>query len=127
MSNSGGMHCGINPGGVCNEPIGLGGNRACTGTTCQGNFHIYTLEVDRSQSVEAVRWFLDGVLYWQVTSTQLSADVWAQVAHKPVFILLNLAMGGSFPNGVFGSTTPLSTTTSGGVLTVDYVAVYNSK
>ncbi|KAH6646402.1 family 16 glycosyl hydrolase [Truncatella angustata] len=121
----GGMHCGTNPGGECNEPSGLGSNLACSGTACQGNFHIYTLEVDRTGSVEAIRWFLDGTLYNQVTSSQLSAATWAQVAHQPHFVLLNLAMGGGFPNGVYGSSTPLSTTTSGGVYTVDYVAVYN--
>lgn len=119
------MHCDVNPGGSCNEPNGLGNTLACSGTACQGNFHIYTLEIDRTGSTEAVRWFLDGTLYFQVTSSQFPSGVWDQIAHKPVFILLNLAMGGSFPNGVYGSSTPLSTTTSGGVYTIDYVAVYN--
>ncbi|KAF3017188.1 hypothetical protein E8E14_012261 [Neopestalotiopsis sp. 37M] len=121
----GGMHCDVNPGGFCNEPNGLGGNMACAGTACQGHFHIYTLEVDRTGSVEAARWFLDGNLYWQVTSSQMSAAAWANVAHQPVFILLNMAVGGGFPDGAFGSATPLPSTTSGGVFTIDYVAVYN--
>jgi beta-glucanase (GH16 family) len=121
------MHCGVTPGGYCNEPNGIGSTQTCAGSACQGNYHVYTLEVDRSGAPEAVRWYLDGTLYQQVTQAQMSASVWEQVAHKPVFIILDLAMGGSFPNGVYGSATPLSTTTSGGVFTIDYVAVYNSK
>ncbi|KAK9776946.1 putative Family 16 glycosyl hydrolase [Seiridium cardinale] len=119
------LHCDTNPGGSCNEPNGLGSNLACSGTACQGNFHIYTLEVDRTSSTEALRWYLDGTQFWQVTQSQVPSSVWNRVVHNPVFILLDLAMGGSFPNGVYGSSTPLSTTTSGGVFTVDYVAVYN--
>ena len=34
-------------------------------------------------------------------------------------------MGGGFPNGVCGCTTPTSATASGGQMNVDYVAVYN--
>ncbi|KAI1844312.1 hypothetical protein JX265_007850 [Neoarthrinium moseri] len=119
------LHCDTNPGGACNEANGLGGSRTCPGSACQGNFHTYTLEVDRSAKPEAVRWFLDGTLFWQVIDTDMPAAVWNKTVHNPIFILLDLAIGGSFPNGVYGSSTPLSTTTSGGVFTVDYVAVYN--
>ncbi|KAJ4312493.1 hypothetical protein N0V84_009897 [Fusarium piperis] len=100
------MHCGVNPG--------------------RGNFHTYTLEVDRTQTLEAVRWFVDGILFWQIVSTDLPANVWAQSVHNPHFILLNLAIGGAFPNNNYGSATPLASTVSSATLQAEYVAVYNA-
>ncbi|KAK4103383.1 glycoside hydrolase family 16 protein [Parathielavia hyrcaniae] len=120
------LHCGVNPGGPCFETDGRPNNRVCPGAPCQGNFHRYTFEVDRTQPLEAIRWFVDGIIYHQVVSTDLPADVWRQAVHNPHFVLLNLAMGGAFPNKEFGNVTPLPTTTSGGVLEAEYIAVYNS-
>lgn len=121
------MHCGVNPGGPCDETNGLSGNSVPTGSALQGNFHTYTVEIDRTDStLEAVRWYLDGTLYWQVVSTSMDATTWDQVAHNSFFVILNVAIGGSFPDKVYGSTTPISTTASTGTMLVDYVAVYNS-
>ncbi|KKY33237.1 putative endo-beta-glucanase [Diaporthe ampelina] len=120
------MHCGVNPGGPCRETDGLVGSRECPGSPCQGNFHTYTLEVDRSQELEAVRWFVDDILFWQVVETDLPADTWAQAVHNPHFVLLNLAIGGAFPNNNYGSATPLASTVSGGTLQAEYIAVYNN-
>ena len=45
------FHCGVDPGGPCNETTGLGGNTPCvTGGTCQSGFHTYALEWDTSTS-----------------------------------------------------------------------------
>lgn len=119
------LHCDVSPGGQCNETTGLGANSVCSGASCQASYHTYTFEVDRSKSPEALRWYLDGKQYWEVLQTKLTTTTWTQTVHNPVFILLNLAMGGSFPNGVYGSSTPLESTTTGGVYSVEYVAVYN--
>ncbi|KAM5354087.1 hypothetical protein ACJ41O_000737 [Fusarium nematophilum] len=120
------LHCGTNPGGPCDEPNGLGDNRPCPGGSCAGNFHTYTIEVDRASYPETLRWFIDGVQHHQVNETELPADVWEQTVHRPHFVLLNMAIGGGFPNGVYGGETPLNTTASGGRYEVRYVAVYNS-
>ncbi|KAK2026318.1 family 16 glycosyl hydrolase [Colletotrichum zoysiae] len=120
------MHCGVTPGGPCKETDGLSGNRQCPNSPCPGNFHTYTLEVDRTQELEAVRWFVDDVLYWQVVESDLPNDVWVQAIHSPQYILLNLAIGGAMPNNKYGSSTPLANTVSGGTLQVEYVAVYNA-
>ena len=45
-------------------------------------------------------------------------------SHAGYFILLNVAMGGAFPNGVAGTGTPTAATASGVPMLVDYVAVY---
>jgi beta-glucanase (GH16 family) len=120
------LHCGVNPGGPCRETDGLVNWRDGGNPPLQGNFHTYTFEVDRTQSLEAIRWYLDGTLYWQIVSTDVPSDVWAQAIHNPHFILLNLAIGGAFPNNNYGSATPLPTTASGGQLQAEYIAVYNS-
>lgn len=121
------MHCGTNPGGPCDETNGLSGSTTPTGSPAQGNFHTYTLEVDRTDaSLEAVRWYFDNKLYWQVTSTQVDETAWSDAIHTSYFIILNMAIGGSFPDKVYGATTPIESTASSGTLLVDYVAVYNS-
>jgi beta-glucanase (GH16 family) len=120
------LHCDVAPGGTCDEFTGRAGSRPCPGTACNGNIHKYTFEVDRSQPVEEIRWYVDDVLFWQVTSSQMPSDVWAATVQKPHFVLLNLAIGGAFPNAVYGGATPIGSTTSGGTLRAEYVAVYNS-
>src|SRR5262249_1844295 len=45
------MHCGVDPGGPCNETTGIGGTTSCS---CWGQFHTYTIEWDRSVSPETI-------------------------------------------------------------------------
>jgi hypothetical protein len=117
------LHCGVNPGGPCNETNGLGSVRACPGSTCTGNFHTYALEWDASVSPQVLRWYVDGVQFHSVSQSAVGS-YWSQMAgHNGYFLLLNVAMGGSFPNGVAGYGTPTSSTVSGRPMLVDYVAV----
>ncbi|POS77479.1 glycosyl hydrolase family 16 [Diaporthe helianthi] len=127
-STFGTLHCGTNPGGVCNETTGLSGNITPQNLP-QGNFHTYTFELDRTTAgQEAMRWFVDGEQYKEIQQSELPEDVWAEIAHKGHFILMNLAIGGSFPNKDFGAdATPLESTKSGGVYQAEYVAVYNTE
>ncbi|MFJ4983197.1 glycoside hydrolase family 16 protein [Streptomyces sp. NPDC088732] len=120
------LHCGGNPGGPCNETNGLGATHVCPGSACQGAFHTYTFEWDRSVSPETLRWYVDGVQYHSVNASQMDATTWANATHHGHFLLLNVAMGGAFPNGVAGSGTPTGATASGVPMLVDYVAVWNS-
>lgn len=119
------MHCDTYDNGECVETDGRGGSVIPNGTAPQGHFHTYTMEIDRSADVEAVRWFFDDKLYWQLTSDDFSKEVWEQTTHIPYFILLNLAIGGSFPNKVAAVTTPTEATASTGTMKIDWVAVYN--
>ena len=41
-------------------------------------------------------------------------------------IILDLAMGGGYPNGVCGCTSPTGSTASGGTMSVAYVAAYST-
>jgi beta-glucanase (GH16 family) len=109
---------------LCNEFNGLGGNRACPDTACQAGFHTYRFEWDASGPTEELRWSVDGQLYHTVKESDIAADAWsAMTDHEGYFLLLNVAMGGAFPNGVAGSATPTAATVSGRPMIVDYVAV----
>src|SRR3954468_6975544 len=44
------LHCGVAPGGPCNEFNGIGTSRACPGSSCQSAFHTYRFEWDTSIS-----------------------------------------------------------------------------
>ncbi|MDT7726404.1 MAG: hypothetical protein QOI21_2980 [Actinomycetota bacterium] len=116
------LHCGVSPGGACNESTGLGsGERACGG--CQTGYHTYAVELDRSTSPEQIRWYLDGVNYFTLNSSQVDATSWANAVDHSFFIIFDLAIGGAFPAAFGGG--PNAATASGGQLNVDYVAVYN--
>ncbi len=118
------MHCGTNPGGPCNETTGLGNSTACPGSTCQSAFHTYAMEWDRSASPEAIRFYVDGVNYHTVTASQVDAATWSNATNHGFFIILNVAMGGAFPDAFGGGLD--ADTRSGVPMTVDYVQVLSS-
>jgi hypothetical protein len=118
------MHCGTNPGGPCNETTGIGNSTACPNTTCQSGFHTYAMEWDRSVSPETIRFSVDGVVYHTVTAAQMDATTWANATNHGYFLILNVAMGGGFPDafggGLDGDTQP------GHPMVVDYVQVLST-
>lgn len=116
------LHCGENPGGPCNETEGVGNHAECGGT-CKGGFHEYALELDRSGATEELRWLQDGQVFHTVTEDQVGADAWQQATGHGHFVLLNLAMGGAFPDGASGQATPTAATKPGASLLVDHVSV----
>ncbi len=117
------LHCGVNPGGPCNETTGLGASRACPGSTCQSAFHTYRFEWDTSVSPNELRWYVDGQQFHSVSQSQLPADTWSNMtSHAGYFILLNVAIGGAFPDALNGPT-PRAETVPDRPMIVDYVAV----
>jgi len=116
------IHCGVSPGGPCNESTGIGsGERACSG--CQTGFHDYAAEIDRSVSPEQIRFYLDGNNFFTVNANQVDATTWSNAIDHPFFIIYDLAIGGGFPDAFGGG--PNAATVSGGKLVIDSVAVYN--
>ena len=117
------LHCGVDPGGPCNEPTGIGsGQRACSG--CQTGFHTYTEIIDRSISPEQIRWYLDGNNYFTVNANQVDAATWSSAVDHAFYVIFDLAMGGGFPAAFGGG--PTSSTQSGASMIVDYVRVYTA-
>ncbi|WP_461022078.1 ricin-type beta-trefoil lectin domain protein, partial [Thalassiella azotivora] len=114
------MHCGVAPGGPCNEFTGIGsGERACPG--CGTSFHTYGVEVDRSVSPEQVRYYRDGVNYSTIHANQVDPTTWRDAVHHGFFLILNVAIGGGFPDAFGGG--PYASTVSGRPMLVDYVTV----
>ena len=116
------MHCGTSPGGFCNEKNGIGGQRACSGATCQAGFHTYTVDWDRSTNPQQVRFYLDGVNFHTVNANQMDAATWNAATGHGFFIILNVAMGGEFPAALGGG--PDGATQPGHPMVVDYVAAW---
>jgi beta-glucanase (GH16 family) len=117
------LHCGVNPGGPCNETTGLGANRACPGSACQSAFHTYRFEWDTSVAPNQLRWYVDGQQFHSLSQSQFPADTWANMtSHAGYFVLLNLAIGGAFPDALNGPT-PRASTVPDKPMVVDYVAV----
>lgn len=69
-------------------------------------YHVYSVEWDKSR----VRWFVDGIQYHSVTM---------ELPEPPMFLIINLAVGGNWP----GSPAPETTFPSS--IYVDYVHVYS--
>lgn len=119
------LHCGIAPGGPCNEYNGFGSGLAtCTG--CQTGYHTYSEIIDRTLSDEQIRFYLDGRQIWIVRESQIGVSTWQAAIDHGFFIIFDLAIGGSFPNAVCNCTSPTSSTSSGGTLSIASVAVYQT-
>jgi hypothetical protein len=123
---AGTVHCGVDPGGPCNETNGIGsGLRACSG--CQTGYHTYTMIENRTNAAnESITFYLDGTQYFSVTESQIGTATWQAAFDHNLSIIFDLAMGGGYPNGVCGCTTPTGSTTSGGTMRVAYVAAYQT-
>ncbi|GLW27813.1 discoidin domain-containing protein [Actinoplanes regularis] len=116
------LHCGTAPDGPCAEYTGRSsGFASCVG--CQAGYHEYSQVIDRTRTDEEIRFYLDGRQSWVVRESQVGVAAWNAAVHHGFYLRLDLAIGGSLPNAVAGSTTPAADTTSGGVLSVDSVTV----
>jgi hypothetical protein len=124
--HSGTFHCGTDPGGPCNETTGIGsGLQACSG--CQTGYHTYTAIINRTNaSDESITWYLDGTQFFQATESQVGTATWQAAVDHNFSIIFDLAMGGGYPDGVCNCTAPTSATTSGGTMSVAYVAAYST-
>ena len=106
--HSGTLHCGTDPGGPCNETTGLGsGLQACSG--CQTGYNTYSVIVNRTNtSDESITWYLNGTAYYTVTESQVGTATWQAAVDHGFFLILDLAIGGAYPNAVCGCTSPTS-------------------
>jgi beta-glucanase (GH16 family) len=91
-----------------NGHVSSGGNTYAEVT----KWHIYSIEWNQ----DSIRWFLDGNRYWGVNIKNGENDT--QEFHEPFYLLLNLAIGGSWPKN------PDATTVFPDTMYVDYVRVY---
>jgi hypothetical protein len=124
--HSGTLHCGVDPGGACNETTGLGsGLQACSG--CQTGYNTYSVIVNRTNtSAESITWYLNGNQYYSVSESQVGTATWQAAVDHGFFLILDEAIGGAYPNAICGCTSPAAATSSGASMGVGYVAVYTT-
>lgn len=91
------VHCGQPEGGVCNEPTGLGRSVGIP----DSEFHSWGIVIDRTSNnwqAETISWFLDGNVYSTLSGAQIGDEgTWATLAHSPLYLILNVAVGGNWP------------------------------
>lgn len=90
--------------------VSSGGTVPCDVT----KYHNYTVEWDK----ESIKWFLDGIKYWEVPIKDGINST--EEFQKPHYIILNLAIGGTWPKN------PDATTVFPDTMYVDYVRVYQN-
>src|ERR1700678_1630056 len=124
--HSGTFHCGVDPGGPCNETDGLGsGLVSCSG--CETGYNTYSVIVNRTNtSAESITWYLNGTAYETVDESQVGTSTWEAAVDHGFFLILDLAIGGAYPNAICDCTSPSSSTSSGAAMSVGYVAVYTT-
>jgi Carbohydrate binding module (family 6) len=124
--HSGTLHCGVDPGGPCNETTGLSsGLVSCSG--CQTGYNTYSVIVNRTNtSDESITWYLNGNSYYSVSESQVGTATWQAAVDHGFFLILDEAIGGAYPNAICGCSSPTSATSSGAAMSVGYVAVYTT-
>ncbi|KAK4652369.1 hypothetical protein QC762_610540 [Podospora pseudocomata] len=122
LTGYGTIHCHVYPGGACNEPTGRGG---AINIPNQG-WQKWRVIFDRTSSdwrSEHITWYMNGQQFHQVRGDQINdAGVWASLAQKPLFFILNVAVGGDWPGYPNGNTAD----GYGSMMEVGYVAHYST-
>jgi hypothetical protein len=131
--HSGALHCGNlatpNPDGTfgpCHEQNGLSsGLQPCPG--CQQGYHTYTVVIDRRDPAnQQVRWYLDGHQFYSVSESRVGAAAWQTAFSQGFVVILDLAIGGIYPDSVCQCRAPTAVTIPGAALSIRNVAVYQA-
>ncbi|KAI1292447.1 putative endo-1,3(4)-beta-glucanase [Xylaria venustula] len=122
LTGYGTIHCDVYPGGICNESTGIGGSTA----VADDGWHTWRVVIDRTASNwadESITWYQDGNQFMQVTGGRINNQaVWNTLAASPLYIILNVAVGGAWPGQPNGNTLG----SWGSDMEVAYVAQYQS-
>lgn len=96
LTGHGTLHCDVFPGGICNEGLGIG---STVGIPNQ-DWHNWRVEVDRrpgNWQDQSITWYMDGQQFHQIRGSRINNfNVWASIAQSPLFIILNVAVGGNW-------------------------------
>lgn len=68
------------------------------------SWHTWRLEWDRTSGnweTETIKWSMDGTVFQTLTGSSFEQSVWTNLAHSPYYIILNMAVGGSWVSCLF--------------------------
>ncbi|KAK3307195.1 concanavalin A-like lectin/glucanase domain-containing protein [Chaetomium strumarium] len=122
LTGYGTAHCDVYPGGICNEPSGRGASISIPNQ----DWHTWRIVWDRTNGdwrAQSITWYMDGRQFQQITGAQINnQNVWNTLAASPLYFILNVAVGGTWPGN------PNSATLDGygAMMEVGYVAQYSS-
>ncbi|KAK4446765.1 concanavalin A-like lectin/glucanase domain-containing protein [Podospora aff. communis PSN243] len=123
LTGHGTIHCGVFPGGVCNEPLGRGGKVGIPDQEWQ-RWRIVWDRTGAGWEGESVAWYMNEQLFHRVVGAEIwDAAVWAGLAQRPLFFILNVAVGGDWPGPPNGDTRD----GYGSMMEVAYVALYSER
>jgi hypothetical protein len=130
--HSGTLHCG-DPAtrnadgtlGPCHEYTGLSsGLQPCP--ACQAGYHTYSVIIDRREpGAEQIRWYLDGREFFSVSESTVGTAAWTEAVDHGYSIIVDIAMGGTYPHNQCRCSAPDAATTAGGTMSVRSLAVYD--
>ncbi|KEY73601.1 hypothetical protein S7711_09137 [Stachybotrys chartarum IBT 7711] len=122
LTGHGTIHCDVYPGGICNEGTGIG---APTGYPDYG-WHTWRVEIDRRPGNwwdQSIVWYIDGREFHRVQGSRINNQlVWQRLAQSPLYIILNVAVGGTWPGYPTGNTWD----GYGSMMEVGYVGHYST-
>ncbi|KAK4109815.1 glycoside hydrolase family 16 protein [Canariomyces notabilis] len=122
LTGYGTMHCDVYPGGICNEPTGRGASVNIPSQDWQ-RWRIVWDRTSGDWRRETITWFLNDNQYHQIRGDQINnQNVWASMTAKPLYFILNVAVGGNWPGNPNGNTLD----GYGAMMEVGYVAQYSS-
>ncbi|RMG96318.1 MAG: glycosyl hydrolase family protein [Chloroflexi bacterium] len=84
------------------------------GEPVYNDFHTFAIEWEP----DLIKWYVDGILYHTATPADVAPNPW--VFNDPVFLLLNVAVGGNFGGPVGNDLNPPQS------MLVDYIRVYQA-
>jgi beta-glucanase (GH16 family) len=96
----------------------------CPGTPCDAGYNTYSVIINRTNpAAEFAQFLLDGNIVATVTESHTGTAIWQQAVDHGFYMILDLAVGGAYPNLMCHCTTPTAKTVPAS-LSIAYVAVY---
>jgi beta-glucanase (GH16 family) len=89
------VHCDVQ-GGMCHDPNGIQGSTRIP----DQSWHKWSVVIDRTPQNwrdETLTFYRDDSQYWQIGGNSIPSEaVWGTLAHSPLFIIFNVAVGGQW-------------------------------
>lgn len=101
---TGALHCGTRPAGPCNEPSGRSGQSSVLLPAGFAGTHLYSVVWESTPA--RLSYQLDGNTYFQITPEVVGQATWDAATSHGYFLLLNIAVGGTYPGPPNSGTAP---------------------